>query len=32
MIEGRVALAQHPSGPLAGLDGLPIVELVRIGS
>jgi hypothetical protein len=30
-IEGRVDLAHHPSGDRAGLDGLPLVELVRIG-
>jgi superfamily II RNA helicase len=30
-VEGRVDLAAHPSGARAGLDGLPIVELVRIG-
>ena len=30
-IEGRVDLGNHPSGDRAGLDDLPIVQLVRIG-
>jgi superfamily II RNA helicase len=30
-VEGRVDLAHHPSGDRAGLDDLPIVELMRVG-
>jgi superfamily II RNA helicase len=30
-IEGRVDLSHHPSGERAGLDDLPIFQLVRIG-
>jgi hypothetical protein len=30
-IEGRVDLLHHPSGDRAGLDEIPIVELIRVG-
>ena len=30
-IEGRIDLSTHPSGDAAGLDDVPILELVRVG-